>query len=414
MAKTIRLPKLMPWQLDIMNSQSQHLNEGKTFVIKSARQRGKSFLICNLALWRALQRYNRTVIIMSPTNSQNARIFKQLKNAIVNTPLLKSANAGSLIITLFNNSEIVFKSAEQRDALRGYTTNTALIVDEAAYIPEEIFEIILPYTTKHKAEMFLFSSPLFKEGTFYKLYTSTEPNVYSFDWTDNEKYDFSEFITEDQIEYYRKVYAPMKFQTEIMGQFISDKSFVFGNFLSCVVNNEDIDDKIPVFAGIDWATGSGNDSTVVTVMNVNGDVLNIWSTNTMQTNEQTEFIAEMLNGMPTLKICLVEMNSIGRVFYDALISKMNNKSILKGFNTSNKSKRDIVERLITAFQNRQITIPNNSELHKQLSAFEVQKTAQGYTYNNSNPSIHDDYVISLCLANWAKSNRNTGSFGFAS
>ena len=117
MAKTIRLPKLMPWQLDIMNSQSQHLNEGKTFVIKSARQRGKSFLICNLALWRALQRYNRTVIIMSPTNSQNARIFKQLKNAIVNTPLLKSANAGSLIITLFNNSEIVFKSAEQRDAV---------------------------------------------------------------------------------------------------------------------------------------------------------------------------------------------------------------------------------------------------------------------------------------------------------
>ena len=416
MAIKITMPKLMQWQSHLMSLSQQYTNCGKTFVIKSARQRGKSFLICNLALVRALKKQYGKVIIISPTNAQNAKIFKQLKNAIVNTPILKNANAGSLIITLKNNAEIIFKSAEQRDSLRGYTANCAVIVDEAAFISEEIYEIIWPFTTKHKAEMFLFSTPLFKEGTFYRLFnegvSGKNANVISLDWCDDEMYDFSEFITTEQIEYYRKIYAPLRFQCEIMGQFISDKSFVFGNFTECVKDYDDIEDKIPIYAGIDWATGVGNDSTVVTTMNSNGDVLHIWATNSLAANEQIEKIAMMLNSMPTLKIVNVEMNSIGKVFYDGLLAKLYNKSILKGFVTSNTSKRQIVERVITAFQQHKISIPDNGELHKQLSGYEVQKTGNGYTYNNSNSNIHDDYVISLCLAYYGKSNKRAGSFAF--
>lgn len=417
MSIKLNFPKLMTWQSDVMNTQAQYYNQGKNFVIKSSRQKGKSFLICCLALVRALYKPNQTVIIVSPTNNQNGRIFKILRNSIIETPIMKSANAGSLIITLHNKSEIVFKSAEQRDALRGYTATTALIVDEAAFIPEEIYEIILPFKTKHKAEMFLFSTPLFKEGTFYRMYNdglSNNDTIFTFDWSDTEKYDFTEFITDEQIEEFRKMYAPMKFSTEILGQFVSDKSFVFGNILSCVKDIEDIEDKIPMYVGIDFATGIGNDSTVMTTMNSNGDVLDIWAVNNMPTNEQIERLADMLNDMPTVRVCLVEMNSIGKVFYDGLLSKLNNKSILKGFATTNSSKRRIVEKVITAFQNQRISIPNNPELHKQLSSFEVKKTAQGYTYGNARDNIHDDYVISLCLAFDAKSSINAGSFGFAS
>lgn len=406
----------MPWQLDVMNTQNLYYNKGKNFVIKSSRQKGKSFLICCLALVRALYKPNQTVIIVSPTNGQNARIFKQLRNAIIGTPILNSANAGALIITLHNKSEIVFKSAEQRDALRGYTATTALIIDEAAFIQDDIWEIILPFKTKHRAEMFLFSTPLFKDGTFYRMYSdglSANENIFTFDWSDTTKYDFTEFITDEQIEEFRKMYAPMKFSTEILGEFVSDKSFVFGNFLSCVKDKDDIDDTVPMYVGIDFATGIGNDSTVMTVMNSEGDVLDIWAVNNMPTNEQIERLADMLNGMPTIKVCLVEMNSIGKVFYDGLLAKLNNKSILKGFATTNSSKRRIVEKVITAFQNQRISIPNNAELHKQLSSFEVKKTAQGYTYGNARDSLHDDYVISLCLALEAKSSINAGSFGFA-
>lgn len=412
----LNLPRLMPWQLDVMNTQNLYYNKGKNFVIKSSRQKGKSFLICCLALVRALYKPNQTVIIVSPTNGQNARIFKQLRNAIIGTPILNSANAGALIITLHNKSEIVFKSAEQRDALRGYTATTALIIDEAAFIQDDIWEIILPFKTKHRAEMFLFSTPLFKDGTFYRMYSdglSSNENIFTFDWSDTEKYDFSEFITDEQIEEFRKMYAPMKFSTEILGQFVSDKSFVFGNFLSCVKDKDDIDDTIPMYVGIDFATGIGNDSTVMTTMNSAGDVLDIWAVNNMPTNEQIDRLADMLNEMPTVKVCLVEMNSIGKVFYDGLLAKLNNKSILKGFATTNSSKRRIVEKVITAFQNQRISIPNNAELHKQLSSFEVKKTQNSYTYGNHSDAQHDDYVISLCLALEAKSSINAGSFGFA-
>lgn len=412
---SLRFPKLTEWQNDTLNIEKQYKNKGKTIVVKSARQRGKSFFICCLAIKRALEKDRSTVIIVSPTNTQNSRIFKQIKSSIVNTPILKSANAGSLIITLHNNSEIIFKSSEQRDRLRGYTASSCLIVDEAAFISEEVFEIIHPFVTKHKAEMFLFSTPLFQEGTFYRLFQdglSDNENVISIDWC-NEKYDYSEFITPEQIEYYRSIYAPLKFKCEIIGEFISDKSFVFGDFTKCIKLPGEIKDEIPVYAGIDWGTGIGNDSTVVTIMNSYGDVLDIWATNKMQTNEQIEHISELLNSMPTLKSVVVEMNSIGKVFYDNILAKLNKKSILKCFNMTNNNKRTVIERLITAFNNKKISIPDNKELHKQLSAFEIQKTASGYTYNNANPNIHDDYVISLALTWYACNNRTLASFGFS-
>lgn len=415
MKLNVRFPKLTDWQQDTIDIAETFVNKGKTIVVKSSRQKGKSFLICCLALKRALRKKLQTVIVVSPSNAQNARIFKQIKAAISNTPILKSANGADLIITLYNDSEIIFKSAEQRDRLRGYTATSALIVDEAAFISEEIYQIIHPFATKHRAEIFLFSTPLFHEGTFFNLWmqgiTGANKDVISIDWCNSDMYDFSDFITDEQMEYYRKIYAPLKYKCEILGEFISDKSFVFGNFMDCVGTP---DDDIPVYAGIDWATGVGNDSTVVTFMNSAGEVTHIWNTNTMDTNEQITTIADMLNSFPTLKTVVVEKNSIGKVFYDGIIARLKNRSILKAFTTSNKSKRDIVEAVITAFQNRKILIPHNEELFKQLSSFEVQKTGTGYTYNNARPDVHDDFVISLCLAYYAKTNKGTGSFGFAS
>lgn len=412
----LNLPRLMPWQQEVLNTQNLYYNKSKTFVIKSSRQKGKSFLICIIALVRALQKPNRCVIVVSPTNNQNFRIWKQLKSAIANTRICQAANGGLLSFTLCNNSEIIFKSAMQNDALRGFTTNSCLIVDEAAFIDDSTWEIILPFISKWRAELFLFSTPLFREGLFYKLYNEGmkgSEDVFSFDWSDNTKYDFSEFITEKQINQYKSMYSPLKFTTEILGEFVSENSFVFGNFMECVKDYADLENEIPFYAGLDFATGVGGDSTVLTVMNDKGDVIDIWATNSLNTNDQIEKLAEYINERPTFKHILVESNSIGKVFYDALVARLNHKSIIKGFNTSNKSKRDIIEKLITNFQNKRISIPNNNELHKQLSSFVVKKIASGYSYENSSSVIHDDYVMSLALCNWSKSSINAGSFGFA-
>ena len=65
--------------------------------------------------------------------------------------------------------------------------------------------------------------------------------------------------------------------------------------------------------------------------------------------------------------------------------------------TTNESKKEVIEDLILAFQNKTIGIIDNPVLLKQLAYYDIQKTKTGYTYNNINDNIHDDYVISLAL-----------------
>lgn len=51
-----------------------------------------------------------------------------------------------------------------------------------------------------------------------------------------------------------------------------------------------------------------------------------------------------------------------------------------------------------AFQNKEIRIPNNAELIKQLSMYERTLTKTGKQQFNAPTGEHDDYCISLMLA----------------
>ena len=104
----------------------------------------------------------------------------------------------------------------------------------------------------------------YESSAFLLQFTSKfGKNIQQFDWA-LDKYDFSEFISQEMIDDYRNEYTPNKFRTEIEGEFISDSSFIFGEFKECIIEPED---KIPVYAGIDFGAGTGADSTVVTFFN---------------------------------------------------------------------------------------------------------------------------------------------------
>jgi hypothetical protein len=70
---------------------------------------------------------------------------------------------------------------------------------------------------------------------------------------------------------------------------------------------------------------------------------------------------------------------------------------LKTFNTTNKSKKRIVEQLITLFEQNNIIIPDDTKLLTQLSMFEAKVNNLGTVqYAGANGS-HDDLVMSLCI-----------------
>lgn len=385
--------QLEEWQAPVYNAVVGQLGSGKRFIVKSGRQRGKTFLLKMLVVDYCLRYPGSESVIIEPISSQCRRVFSEIVDSLETTPLIKSSNASDCIIKLRNGSQITFKSGESKKAVRGLTCSGLCIIDECAFIDDEVIEVVLPIINVHKCPVLAVSTPMFTEGWFYTQYMKNSSRTIQFDWA-WDKYNFENYLSKELYDEYKTEYTPNKFRTEILGEFISDSSFLFGEFKECVVKP---DDEIPVYAGIDFGVGTGADSTVVTFFNKYRQVINIWSTNTLAPSAQIDYIAQLINERPTLLKVLVEGNSIGEVYFSSIQSKLKNKMVLDKFMTTNDSKKEIIEDLILAFQKKEIGIIDDPMLLKQLAYYDIQKTKTGYTYNNSNDSIHDDFVMSLAI-----------------
>lgn len=400
----IVFPKLELWQQDVYDSMNGAYRSGNIFVVKSRRQCGKSCLAALLLIEYALK-YKCISVVVEPTQAQSRRLYKQIVDMMTKTGLVKSANSQLLTIEFTTGSEILFKSAEQKDALRGFTVSGILVIDEAAFIPDEIFEILYPTCDANNAPILVISTPLFCSGEFYELYIrgiNGDSRVISFDWS---KYDTSKYLSKEKLEYYRNTISPLKFKSEYLGEFISEGSYLFGDLNNCVGEPEgDI-----VYAGIDWGSGNGGDFTVMVGLNKFGCVVKIIAMKDIPPTEQIEILSKHINNTPTLKCVCVEMNSIGRIYYDSL--KKNIKVNIRCFQTTNDSKRDIIEKLIKAFLTGSITIIGDDELIRELQHYAVEKTKTGYTYNGQD-GVNDDYVIALALA-YDTYDKNMGVFNFS-
>ena len=386
----IIFPKLHKHQRVVYDAVIGDNGAGNIYVVKSKRQCGKSFLASLILIYFSLNRKDTISILIEPTLNQSRRMFKDITKMLEGSGIIKNANQSLLSIDFINGSEIIFKSAEQYDAIRGYSVSGILIVDEGAFIRDDVYEILFPTRDAHNSPMLIISTPLFCDGYFYRLFTSK--NCKSYDWCD---YDTSMFLSDEKLEQYRNTLSDLKFRSEYLGQFITDGGYVFRNITKCVLNNSSVTGE-PVVAGIDWAAGNDGDDTVLSLLDANANAVEFIRINNMSPVEQISTIVNKLNNLPTLKKVVVEQNSIGNVYLDMLKHKFSRHSIITKFNTTNESKRRIIEQLATAFQNENIHIPNDRELINQLQHYAVEKTAKGYTYNGQ--GAHDDYVMSLAMA----------------
>lgn len=393
----IELPRLYPWQKDVFTDVISDGGKQITYVVKAKRQVGKSILAETIVLWCAFQRTCISCIVQ-PTLSQGRRCYKQLLTAIggEGSPVVKSANATLLEIEFVNGSQVVFKSSEQsEEALRGLTVTSGgvLIIDEAAFIEKSTFDVLMPVTDACKAPVIYISTPLFCSGEFYEKYMLGQKGssfVKSYDWS---KYDTSELLDPEKLEYYRQTMSPLKFRSEILGEFITEGSYVMGDITKCY---GELSKKHPVSAGLDWGS-TGTDSTTLILLDDEKRVCDIQVWKNKDSVDLVDEISAYLSKIPSLQTLCVETNSIGDVYLGMLKRKVR-KGLIKEFTTTNESKRRIIENLISDFQQGRITIPQDRELVKQLQHFGMEKTPTGKVKYCGQNSVHDDYVMSLAFA----------------
>lgn len=404
---TVKFPKLYPWQQDVFDAVTNDNGAGDFYLVRARRQCGKSVVAIAIALYYAFKEKSIGLIV-EPTLKQARRVYKQIISAVggEGSPILKSANSMLLTIEFVNGSEIGFISDEMDDsAKRGATVKkSVLILDEGAFLSQATYETLQPVVDVTNAPVLIISTPQFKDGEYYERYKRGEggdPRIHIFNWSD---YDTSALLSAEKLEYYRQTMSPLKFKSEYLGEFIDENSFIFGDIFQCVAGYST---KPAVYAGVDWSAGSDGDYTVITLLDEDNHVTGLKWWKDFDAVDLVKELATEIKAHPKLKKVKIEKNSIGKIFYDMLKREVR-KGLLLPFVTTNESKREIIESLISAFQTGEIQIPKEPELIKELQHYAMEKTPSGkYTYNASE-NCHDDFVISLALAySNAPSHKNT-------
>lgn len=396
--------KPFSWQLDV----HKILEECPTktiLSILSRRQCGKSMMAANILLERAINSPDSIGIYVAPTFKQCKKFYNELYTAISRSKIIRSYNKSDFELLFINGSRITCLSAAQRENLRGYTVKGSfLIVDEAAFISDSIFDIIQPFTNVHKATTILISTPLFTQGKFYESFQKGLAEMPGYKSISFNDYDTSVLLSKELLELYRQNVPENVFKTEYLGEFIKGGGLVFKNFAKCIVNLQ-VQDK-PKYVGIDWATGEGTDSTIITFMTDKCEVIRQEKFKNMSPSEMIDRVAASLNRYSNLAI-LSEKNSIGSVFSDVVSTKLKNTSNkIEHFVTSNESKKQIIDGLIYAFDNNLITIPNDKLLIQELEVFSSKYNSEKRLLTYGAPSgMNDDRVISLALAYHSKNNK---------
>ena len=386
----VKLPPLEEWQQPVFDDIKEGIKD--QYVVKAKRQVGKSILAEVILLYFAFKNADSIGVMIEPTLAQGRRVFKQILKAIPNKSLIKSANATLLEIEFSNGSIILFRAAEQKENLRGLTVKgSILIIDEAAFIQQDIFEILYPLVDANHCPVLFISTPLFTSGEFYNKYiegTKENPITKSYNWSE---YDTSKYLSYEKLMYYRDRLSPLKYRSEYEGEFITEGSYVFGEINNAILPYSK---KPALYGGLDWGAGGGNDYTVLILLDEDCTVTAIHSTNNLTPTLQVEYFSNILSNNPSLISLQVEMNSIGTVYKDMLQGRIS--TFIQEFYTTNDTKRRIIEQLIAAFQRGEIHIPNDPELLNELSHYNIEKTKTGYTYNGD--GAHDDYVLALAFA----------------
>lgn len=388
----------------------------KTVVVKSSRQKGKSFMIANILLYFALN-WNKTKnICVSPTLKQAKNIYKTIMDAIEKTGIVKSSNATDLEITFINRSNIRFLSAEMGESLRGYTVTGILCIDECCYISDEVFNTIKPWVDYNKSPILMVSTPYVKEGFFWQYYNyglEGVNKVITVDWCDPKfKKEMDKILPPERLEEYRKTMPANKFKSEYLGEWLDDEGTVFIQFKDCAKDVQ-IQPNDKLFVGIDWAMGGGNDDTAVSIINDKGEQVFLDYFNNLTPTQQIDRIVEDLNPyMRQIVVIQPELNSLGGVLTDNLKERLQGRARIEGFNTTNQSKNELVMDLQTAFEQKTITILNDPKQIRELSFYTAEYNPKTKNVSYNAPlGLNDDLCIAIMLAyNAYKNKKRCGGY----
>lgn len=387
---TIYLPSLLWYQKPVQKVLDDKTTKFVTFL--ASRRIGKTLLaICQCIKWANTSKCNIGYIV--PTGDLARKLIKLINEKWGASGCITGSNSVDKFVSFANGSTIYFHSAEAFS--RGSGNYKYMVFDEMAFMDSDTYKQIFQPMTMEADKCFFCSTPCGVGGVFYDMYHKGKQG--------NKRYKSFECTLEESGLYDAQTIKEIKestptaiYEQEYCCKFISGGISAFRNYED-ILTLKPAEPTKRLYAGIDFsgATG-GTDSTVLTIVNENYQQCAVYSFpyGDSATMERIGMLLQSHN----VTHAYAEENTMGAISIE-LIKKKFPK--ITGFVTSNESKRNIVEWVITLTEQKKGGIINHPDARLQFGNFIMDKTKGGkVTYHNLKDGIHDDRVISHCLACW--------------
>jgi hypothetical protein len=391
---TINLAPLYPAQLNIVKD----IIQSKSFynIVNGSRQCGKSILLINLAMYFAMKSPKEKILIISPYDSQVKKLYTDIISSFGEAGKVivknKRGSGGSAQIILNNGAMILFRGAKSGDAIRGLDP-AYILADEAAYIDEKVWQTAIePSLTTKGKKVIMVSTP--RGNNFFKhLWLKGQDNddfykSFKINYKDNP-YAKLKFI-----EKQREQLATEIFMQEYEGVFM-DQTSIFKDvrkFSTAVIKTP----PSQVTIGIDVAFK--NDFFVCTALDNTGQMVDMLRFNKVDTQEAVNRATAFCKKWNARQV-LIEENNVGGPVIDLM--RAAGVNAIMPFTTTSKSKGELIAKLMVDFNTGKLKILNDEIVIGEMEAFTYALTKSGnVTYAAAYG--HDDVVMSLALANWAK------------
>ena len=151
-----------PWQRDLL------LADDRQTILLCSRQSGKSTISALIALHTALFKANSLVLVLAPSQRQSMESFRKIRdfyNALTDAPQLTQES--SLKLELANGSRVQVLPGKESN-VRGFSGVSLLIVDEAARVPDELYQAVRPMLAVSGGRIILLSTPFGARGFFWR------------------------------------------------------------------------------------------------------------------------------------------------------------------------------------------------------------------------------------------------------
>lgn len=261
----------------------------------SGRRFGKTYLcIARLVNWAATKPNSLNWYVTANYRMAKQIAWRQLK-AMIPPDVCVKRNESELSLELVNGSIIALKGAENPDTLRGVSLST-LIVDEAAYVKQDAWEMVLrPALSDQGGPAWFITTPA-GLNWFHDLWEQAqqEPDWRTFSYSTIEGGN----VSQEEIDAAKRTLDERTFRQEYLASFETLSGRVYPDFSDDNISDTVKDTGAEIYWGTDF-----NVSVMAGVLGSRvGDTLHIWDELAVNQSNTDEVCTLLKERFPDRKI----------------------------------------------------------------------------------------------------------------